>query len=134
MTDILQSKTSFDRFLHDVVVGTFPRSRWNHAAHLAYAAWVLWNGGRYDGVRSAILAYSKTQGIVSTPDSGYHETVTHFWCDRILELGPHETAYHLALRAVDVLAGQRELLSKYYSFDVIANREARATYVPPDRV
>ncbi|MBM3788285.1 MAG: hypothetical protein FJW30_28445 [Acidobacteria bacterium] len=134
MPEIVASPASYLAFLDDVARGEFPRAKWNHAAHLAFAAHILFEQKGYDGVRAGILAYNATQGIVSTPDSGYHETVTRFWCDRILELPPQTSAFELAALAVSTLTGQLALIGQYYSFDVIKSREARATYSPPDRV
>ena len=43
-------------------------------------------GGDKDTVRARILASAKAQGIVSTPDSGYHESITCFRVKRIAGL------------------------------------------------
>lgn len=100
------------------------------------AASIVARGGGIDEVRAAILAYSETQGIVSTPDYGYHETVTQFWCDRLAELyrglGRGATAFDLARAAAAGLAHRRDIFEAYYSFDVVKSREARANYLRPD--
>lgn len=136
METYLVSIQAYNGFLTDVSEGRFPKDKWNHAAHLSMAASVVASGGGINEVRVAILAYNKTQGIVSTPDYGYHETVTRFWSDRLAELhrslGRGATAYDLARAAVAGLAHRRAIFREYYSFDVIQSREARATYVPPD--
>ncbi|MBM3768591.1 MAG: hypothetical protein FJW32_24690 [Acidobacteria bacterium] len=136
METYLASIQTYHAFLTDVSEGRFPRTHWNHAAHLAMASSDIARGGGIDEVRAAILSYNETQGIVSTPDSGYHETVTRFWCDRLAELlvglGRGATAYDLARAAVAGLAHRREIFKGYYSFDVFRSRQARAEYVPPD--
>ena len=136
METYLVSIQAYEDFLTDVSEDRFPRDKWNHAAHLSMAASIVARGGGIDEVRAAILAYNKMQGIVSTPDSGYHETVTRFWCDRLAELhrglGRGATAYDLARAAAAGLAHRRAIFREYYSFDVIQSREARAKYIPPD--
>lgn len=136
METYLLSIQAYDGFLTDVSEGRFPRDKWNHAAHLSMAAAIVASGGGIGEVRAAILAYNKTQGIVSTPDYGYHETVTHFWWDRLGELyrglGRGATAYDLARAAAAGLAHRRAIFKEYYSFEVVQSREARATYLPPD--
>ncbi len=136
MTTYLDSIRSYEAFLTDFSEGRFPRDNWNHAAHLSMASSIIASGGGIGEVRAAILAYAAALGIVFTEDSGYHETVTRFWCDRLAELyrglGRGATAYDLARAAVAGFAHRREIFQEYYSFDVVKSREARAGYVPPD--
>ncbi len=136
MESYLVSIQAYEAFLTDVSEGRFPRDKWNHAAHLSMAAAIIARGGGIDEVRAAIFGYNETQGIVSTPDYGYHETVTRFWCDRLADLyrglGRGATGYDLARAAVAGFAHRRDLLKAYYNFDVTQSREARAGYVAPD--
>jgi hypothetical protein len=37
-------------------------------------------------------------------------------------------------RVVEEFGGRRDLFKQYYSFDVVASREARARWVPPDNL
>ena len=136
METYLVSIQAYDAFLTEFSEGRFPRDKWNHAAHLSMAASIVARGGGIGEVRAAIFAYNDTQGIVSTADSGYHETVTQFWCDRLSELlqglGRGATGYDLARAAAAGLAHRRGIFKAYYSFDLIQSREARVGYVPPD--
>lgn len=136
METYLVSIQAYEAFLADVSEGRFPRDNWNHAAHLAMASSIIARGGGSAEVREAILNYAAAQGIVSTVDSGYHETVTRFWCDRLADLyrglGRGATAYDLARAAVAGFAHRCGILKQYYSFDVSRSREARASYAAPD--
>jgi hypothetical protein len=136
----LATPDDFARFLDAVHRGQWPRSDWNHAAHLSAAAAEVCAGDpstAIDRVRRLILAYNQSQGIVSTPDAGYHETVTRFWVDRLRELVPalgrDATPFEAARAAVAAFAHRRGMLQCYYTFDVLNHRAARASYIPPDR-
>lgn len=62
--------------------GTLPRSAWNHRAHLTVALTVARTVPDCDAIatmRAAILRFNAAAGIESTPDSGYHDTLTVFY-------------------------------------------------------
>jgi hypothetical protein len=136
MPPYLLSMESFTAFLTEFSSGTLPRAAWNHGAHLAVAAVVVHGGGTIDTVRERILSYNASQGIVSTPDYGYHETITCFWVARISELlaglGRNASAYDAARAVVAAFAHRGRLFDSYYSYNLLESREARATYLPPD--
>ena len=81
-------------------------------------------------VRDRILAYNNTQGIESTPDYGYHETIPHFRVERIRELtaglGRGASDWDAARAVVAAFAHRGRLFDSYYSFTIAASREARA--------
>jgi len=137
MPPYLDSAETFAAFLADFAAGRIPRAAWNHAAHLAYAAATIQQGGGFDEIRAGILSYNAHQGIASTPDSGYHETITRFWADRVTALvgalGRGATPLDAARAAVAAFARRGRLFDAYYSCDLVASREARALYLPPDK-
>ena len=62
--------------------GTLPPSAWNHRAHMTAAlsfGRTLPPAAALDAMRAGILRFNDAAGIVSTPDSGYHETITRFY-------------------------------------------------------
>lgn len=136
MPPYLLSREAFSEFLTLFSSGKLPRGEWNHAAHLAVAAATVSAGGNMDTVRERILAYNATQGIVSSPDYGYHETLTRFWVDRVQEairgLGRGATEFDAARAVVAAYAHRGRVFDLYYSFDLPKSREARATFLPPD--
>ena len=136
MPPYLLSEELFQDFLHRFSTGVFPRAEWNHAAHIAMAAAAIHNGADHDAVRARILAYNDTQGIVSTPTYGYHETLTRFWVDHIRELlsglGRGATAYDASRAAVAAFAHRGRLFDRYYTFDVVQSSDARTRYISPD--
>ena len=135
MPPFLLSPGAFAGFLHRFSTGELPRADWNHSAHLAIAAATIHKGGDAGQVRDRILAYNKTQGIESTPDYGYHETITHFWVERIRELtaglGRGASDWDAARAVVAAFAHRGRLFDSYYSYNIVASREARAQYHPP---
>lgn len=117
---------------------TLPREGWTHAAHLTVAAWYVHQDGvaALDRVRAGILRYNASVGIVSTPDYGYHETVTRFWVYRLAaffrerpDLAEREAAVAAAVAEFGV---KRNWYADYWSIDILASREARAEWVAPD--
>ena len=137
MPPYLDSSETLAAFLADFAAGRIPRAEWNHAAHLAYAAATIQQGGGIDEIRAGILSYNAIQGIESTPDSGYHETLTRFWSDRlaalVAALGRGATPLDAARAAVAAFARRGRLFDAYYSYDLLASREARALYLAPDK-
>ena len=75
------------RPLRDLVAGfedgTLPREEWTHAAHLTMALWYLVNypddTESVRRIRDGIKHYNAAVGVVSTPTSGYHETLTRYY-------------------------------------------------------
>ena len=116
--------------------GTWPQAQWTHAAHLAVAAcYILEGDSALERLRTGIPRYNVSQGGKNTEDSGYHETLTCFWHDVIrdfiatLPAGLDRLAIAHAVLAE--FAPRRDLFRKYYDFDVVNSREARAKWIPP---
>lgn len=139
--DFLENEHAFAEFLDGFEQGTLPRPVWTHAAHLAVGAWYLLSFAEKEAiqrVRSGIQHYNECAGIANTPDSGYHETLTLFWLGILVEQVSDFSSGHDKLdairRVVAEFAPQRDLFKQYYSFDVVASQEARARWIPPDRI
>jgi hypothetical protein len=119
--------------------GTLARSAWNHRAHMTAAlsfGRALPTGAALDAMRAGILKLNDAAGIVSTPDSGYHETITRFYMHVIaLHVSANPTPESLAADAnalMDVW-GRADLPLDFWSRERLFSREARARWVPPDR-
>jgi hypothetical protein len=73
---------SDEEFVRQFESCTLPYVHWTHRAHLrvAYIYLVrLGLEGAIPKVTAGIRAYNQSQGIVDTPTSGYHETMTLAW-------------------------------------------------------
>ena len=139
--DLLQQLTddaALDAFLGAWRDGTLPKPAWTHAAHVAVCAAEAWPSASPEALaarmKAGILAYNTAVGTANTPTSGYHETLTRFWCERVLA---HQAAHPAATRlaavrsAVEAYAEARCLHAAWYDFDVVNDRTARAIWIPP---
>jgi hypothetical protein len=117
---------------------TLPRSEWNHTAHLTVALWYL---NRYDEqeavnyVRQGIQRYNAAIGIKTTPDGGYHETLTLFWLRMVshyLSATPNKNSILETAIAIYKTYSDKYLPFQYYSRDLLMSWEARTNWVEPD--
>jgi hypothetical protein len=137
--DFLETEETLTDFLESFERGTWPKSAWNHAAHVAVAACYLIEYPDEDAtghMRHGIRHYNQCVGTVNSDHSGYHETITVFWLAivkaRLRELADSLPRIDAVRMLVTQLAPQRELFHEYYSFDVVRSVEARKSWVAPD--
>ena len=116
---------------------SLPREFWNHRAHLKVAYLFLRLAPfetALEKLRKAIKAYNAVQGILDTPTSGYHETMTQAWLQLVHvtlhQFGPAESAGAF-LDAQSQLT-QKRILLLFFSRDRIMSAEAKHAFVPPD--
>jgi len=133
-----RSEAEIDHFLSWFDSGALPRYCWTHAAHIAMATARLYNepGDSTDRIRHGIQRYNHSQGIETTPTSGYHETLTLFWIETVrehLRSTAPQTRLAAVRGAVKVFGLMSDLPKKRYTFDVFQSTEARARWIPPDR-
>ncbi len=132
-----ESEPALSIFLAAFEDGTLPKQRWTHAAHILTGACyvhVLGESAAIDRMRSRVSAYNLAVGGQNTPTSGYHETVTVLWIKLLAAfLREHPSLNRVAFStmAVQHFASQRDLLRRFYDFDVVASIEARRTWTPP---
>jgi hypothetical protein len=136
----LADEAALDAFLDAWRTGRLPKPEWTHAAHVVVCAATAWGGGAVDEVFSAmkrgIVAYNEAVGTANTATSGYHETLTRFWAGVVvghLRDAAPPSRIEAVRSAVAALGAARGLHVAHYSFDVVADRRARAEWVPPDR-
>jgi len=133
----LQSPAELDAFIHAWQMGTLPKEAFNHAGHVLVAAWHLTRTSEPEALRDlrqGIQRFNVAVGGQNTADAGYHETATVFWVKKLaaflgkLDLPPHEKVR----QAVQVYGARRDWFAGHYSYDVLASRDARRYWVPPD--
>jgi len=135
--DFLDSPDAFAAFVDAWRRGTLARERWTHAAHVAVAAgyaFSLRGEALCDAMRDGIMTFNRCVGAANTETSGYHETLTRFWCgtiERLIADRGLASAHDAAVAAVAEFGESRDLFRKYYDFDVVGDRTARRTWVPP---
>jgi len=139
MDSLPKTELELVMFLHAFDACTLPKSAWTHAAHIFTGACMVHTLGESaaaDYMRDAIRRFNLSVGGQNTPTSGYHETITIFW---IKLLAIHQRATQptsriaFATDAVAHFAPQRDLLTRFYDFDVVASTEARHRWIAPNR-
>jgi hypothetical protein len=132
------SDDEIDRLLRAFEACTLPRSQWTHKAHLMVALWYLVRYSSSEAIqriRSGIQRYNAAAGIVTTKNSGYHETLTLFWIclvSHYLEVkGSVDSLSRLANELIEALS-DRSLPFSYYSRDRLMSLEARTHWIEPD--
>lgn len=116
---------------------TLARSDWTHAAHLTIALWYLIDSPctATEKIRSGIQRYNHAHGVQSTPNSGYHETITLFWIHLVRayldRVDIHDSLLNLTNRLIDHYADPLVLL-EYYSRNQLFSPLARSTWVEPN--
>jgi hypothetical protein len=139
LRDFLETEETLTDFLESFEQGTWPKSAWTHAAHVAVAACYLIECADQDAadlMRRGIVHYNQCVGTINNDHSGYHETITLFWLAvvkaRLRELVDGLPRVDAVRILVTELAPQRDLFREYYSFDVVRSVEARRSWIAPD--
>ncbi len=132
------TEPEIEAFIAAFEVGTLPKERWTHGAHLLGGAWyvhALGEAAATDRMRTAVKRYNLAVGGQNTATSGYHETVTVFWIKALAQLhrtSPAMSRANFATLAVAEFADRKGYVQSFYSFDVVASTEARAVWIEPD--
>jgi len=138
--DQVGDEATLDAFVAAWQAGSLPKAAWTHAAHVAVCAWHAWPAtppaALVDQMRAGIRAFNEAVGTPNTATSGYHETLTRFWCERVqahLTQSPAASRLAAVRSAVAHLGDARGLHREFYDIDVVADPAARATWVAPRR-
>jgi len=117
---------------------TLDRGLWTHHAHLTVALWYLMRRPKEEAtrlIREGIKRYNEACGVITTKDSGYHETVTLFYIwlvdDFVKGLDGTDSIVETANRLIKA-SGDKTLPLQYYSRERLMSWEARTRWVEPD--
>lgn len=119
---------------------TLPKQEWTHRAHLTVG---LWYASRLSfeealvAVRDGILRLNAVHGVPTTPERGYHETITRFYMRVLCHYVAHEerrpdAEWSERVRQLLARYGDRELPLRHYSKERLMSPEARFGWVEPD--
>ncbi len=117
---------------------TLPKERWTHEAHLVTAVWYHVHHSDLESIcylRTGIAAYNEATGGKNTPEDGYHETMTLFWCQTISKFVAANRGLSLVALCQNFLASEqatKEYPLRFYTRDVLFSLKARATWVAPN--
>jgi hypothetical protein len=117
---------------------TLSRSEWTHQAHLTVALWYLVHCSGREAtarIRYGIKRYNAANGVQTTRDGGYHETITLFW---ICVVSKYVLLADAGCSFVELANG---LIARYsdgrfpfehYSRELLMSWRARTSWVEPD--
>jgi hypothetical protein len=114
------------------------RAEWNHRAHLTMALWYrthLEPDSALATVRRGILRLNAAIGVVSTPTSGYHETITRFYMrivGQFVETDTWEDDWAARANRLFERYGAKDLPLRYYTQARLMSPTARAEWMEPD--
>lgn len=138
LLDQLTDDRALAAFLDAWRGGTLPKAAWTHAAHVAVCAAEAWPDVPLEALaarmKAGILAYNTAVGTANTTTSGYHETLTWFWCEVVLahrDAQPQATRLAAVRSAVEAYGEARGLHAASFDFDVVRDVSARAVRVRP---
>jgi hypothetical protein len=137
MYEFLVSPEALAEFIRRIETAGVSNAEFTHAAHLAVGAYYAFvhRDRAFEHTKAAILRQNAASGTENTETSGYHETLTRFWSELLQrETAGEQDPYQAAKLAVSKFGDDRGLPLRYYSFDVVASREARKRWIPPDIV
>jgi hypothetical protein len=135
----LESEAALEEFITRWRRGALPKQAWTHAAHIAAAAYFAFDHASealFFAMKAGILHHNNSVGTLNTEDSGYHETLTRFWCATVGELvrsGRFACRLDAVREAVERFGEDRNFHRAFYSFDVVSDRRARRDWILPDR-
>ena len=118
---------------------TLPASQWTHEAHLITGLWFNYYHTQTEAIcyiRSGIIAYNISTGGENTPERGYHETMTIFWCKILrhyIMKNSHVPLLEICNNFLASAWSSKELPLQYYTREVLFSTRARAIWVEPDR-
>ncbi len=135
----LASAERFQAFVYAFHSCKLPAADFTHAGHVAVAAHAIFHGPEQalDRLRVAIRRFNESVGGENTDTAGYHESLTRLWCivvARTLASAGPANDYAAARAAVQTLGHRRDLYREYYSWDVVADRDARRSWAAPDLI
>ena len=137
----MEEYLSFEEILsliRDFEIGALPKSQWTHRAHLTVACWYLVCHAEPDAttrIREGIKKYNASQGIITTKERGYHETITLFWAKMVRGYLAKATLERPLAHIVNDLVAHysdKNLPFEYYSRDRLMSGEARMNWMEPD--
>jgi hypothetical protein len=126
-------------FIQEFEGCTLPKDRWTHHAHLVVALWYLTHhtpDEALDIVRQRIRTYNEATDTPNTDSGGYHETLTRFFLqgvlDHIAQLGDDSLPISLA-KLLQSPLGNKDWPLRFYSRERLFSVEARQHWVEADR-
>jgi hypothetical protein len=115
---------------------TLDPARWTHAAHLIAALYYIRRDGRALATARMRTNLQRYNAVVGTNPAAYHETITLAWVAVVAGFVAEQPDLPLAdaARALVARCGTKDYLDRHYSPETLLSADARARWVPPDRL
>ena len=116
-----------------VLACTLPKAAWTHEAHLAFGYATVRRHGVMDALpilRASIRRYNESTGVANTESSGYHETLTAYYCGAVALL---QRDGHLLDDVVVHPLTSRVAPFEYWDRDLLMATPARLRWLEPAR-
>jgi hypothetical protein len=107
------------------------KDEFHHRDHLAVAVAYLYAGdfsSAMDRMRASLQRFAAHHGVSGL----YHETITRFWLQQTAQRLDHNLCLCQAVQKVQGELGDKGLLSRYYSKEVLNSFEARERWIEPE--
>ena len=107
---------------------------WTHAAHMIVAFWYIYNYEYHEAIcklRSGIILLNQSHRTENHGSSGYHETLTIFWCKVIstyLKSIEGSSLDDIVNNFLNSPLADRQLPFKFYNKEKLLTSEYRAIY------
>lgn len=128
-TEILEVIETFES-------ATLPHEKWRHAEHLTMAMhYALHNDfdATLNKMRSGILKLNDFHGVATTPERGYHETLTVIWTRAVFDYVKANEKKDLVSLANEIIGKfDKDYPLKFYSRERLFSIDARFNFVEPD--
>lgn len=116
-----------------------PKEKWTHEAHFVMALWYCSHQPlplAMQSIRDGIKKYNTSVGGANTDHSGYHETITVFYAQLIVNYLLTNDKTRQFENILNGLFKQPFLVKdfplQYYSKELLMSTEARRDWIPPD--
>ena len=118
---------------------SLPKEKWTHEAHFVMALWYCSHQPlplAMQSIRNGIKKYNVSVGGANTDDSGYHETITVFYVQTIINYLLKKDATQNFEHKLAGLFHQpflaKDFLLQYYSKNLLMSKDARTLWIAPD--
>jgi hypothetical protein len=117
---------------------SLPKPQWTHHAHLCVGLWHVLLHPPAEALvllRERISRYNAVTGVLNTPTSGYHESITAFYTWQIawfVETNDHSWPIQEFAAALIARFGAKDLPLTYWTESRLMSSEARLGWLAPD--
>lgn len=131
-----ETETEINEVITLFEVAKLPHESWRHAEHLTMAMhYALGNSfdEALNKMRDGILKLNDFHGVITTPERGYHETLTVIWTRAVFDFvkaNPNNNLVEMANEIIETF--DKDYPLNFYSKELLFSVEARYGFVEAD--